>query len=190
MIDLIKERLARYAPAPLGDPYREPRGQAAVLVPVIDSDHPELLLTLRPGAMNAHGGEVAWPGGRQDEGDESLLHTALRETEEELGIAPRQIEVVGELRPFISKFGLLVTPYVGLLDSPVDLVPNPAEVESVFAVPMPWLLEDPRSSTDVIERHGERHEVPVYHYDGFKIWGLTAMILREFINSATDARIG
>lgn len=189
MIDLIKERLARYSSGPLENPYRQPRDQAAVLIPLIDASDPSVILTLRPSAMNAHGGEVAWPGGRIEPGDASLRHAALRETEEELGIAPRHIEIVGELRPFISKFGLLVTPYVGILEDPVDLVPNPAEVESVFSVPLSYLIEDPRSSTDVIERHGERHLVPVYHYDGFKIWGLTAMILREFMVEGVGASI-
>lgn len=189
MIDLIKERLAVYEAGPLAPPYLEQREQAAVLIPVVASREPELLLTLRPTAMNAHGGEVAWPGGRRDLEDRSLIHTALRETEEELGIGARQIEIVGELRPFISKFGLLVTPFVGILEAPVDVTPNPDEIEAVFAVPMAYLTEDPRSSTDVIERHGERHNVPVYHFDGYRIWGLTAMILREFLNEAAGATI-
>lgn len=189
MITLIKERLLAYEPAPLTAPHFEARDQAAVLVPIITSDEPALLLTQRATAMNAHAGEVAWPGGRQDPGDSSLMSTALRETHEELGIGPHQIEIVGELRPFISKFGLLVTPFVGVLEDPVDLMPNPAEIEAVFGVPLEYLLGDPRSSTDIIERHGERHEVPVYHFDGYKIWGLTAMILREFLNEAAGGGI-
>jgi len=190
MIDLIKERLAVYEAGPLAPPYLEQREQAAVLVPVVAAQEPELILTLRPTAMNAHGGEVAWPGGRQDPGDRTLLYTARRETDEELGIAAHQIDIVGELRPFISKFGLLVTPFVGIVEEPVDLIPNPMEIEAVFSVPLSYLIDDPRSATDVIERHGERHDVPVYHFDGYKIWGLTAMILREFLNEAAGARIG
>ncbi len=189
MIDLIKERLAGYQAVELQPQYHEPRDRAAVLVPLINSHDPEFILTLRPSSMNAHGGEVAWPGGRMDPGDKSPMHAALRETEEELGIFPHHVEVVGELRPFISKFGLLVTPFVGIIEEPVDLTPNPAEIESVFSVPVSYLMEDPRSSTDIIERHGERQAVPVYHYDGYKIWGLTSMILREFLNSAAGARI-
>ncbi len=188
MIDGIRERL-KYQKGTLTAPHHAPREQAAVMVPVVAAPEPEVILTLRPPAMNAHGGEVAWPGGRRDPEDDSLLGTALRETHEELGIEAHQIEIVGELRPFISKFGLLVTPFVGVVEEPVDLQPNPEEVEVVFSVPLNYLAEDPRSGTDIVERHGERHLVPVYHFDGHKIWGLTSMILREFMNEAVGARI-
>lgn len=184
MIDDIKERLGAYRAGPLTEPHKEARDQAAVLLPVVDGERPELILTLRSSQLDKHGGEVAWPGGRYDPEDGDLLTTALRETHEEIGIPPQQIEVVGELRPFISKFGLLVTPFVGLVQEPVDLIPNERELEAVFSVPIEYFIDDPRSQTDIIERHGERHVVPVYHYDGFKIWGLTAMILREFLHGA------
>lgn len=189
MIDHIKARLLQYKSGPLTPPHQVPRDQAAVLLPIIGSDAPELLLTLRSSNLGTHGGEVAWPGGRQDPSDPSLLATALRETYEEIGVPPQQIEIVGELRPFISKYGLLVTPFIGLVDDLIDLSPNPDELEAVFSVPIQYFIEDPRSHTDVIERHGERHVVPVYHYDGFKIWGLTAMILREFLNEGVGAGI-
>jgi 8-oxo-dGTP pyrophosphatase MutT (NUDIX family) len=165
------------------------REKAAVLLPIVDHEEPELLLTLRASTLDAHAGEVAWPGGRHDPEDTDLLTTALRETHEEIGVPAPQIEVVGELRPFISKFGLLVTPFVGVVAASVELYPNADELEAVFSVPIHYLLDDPRTRTDVIERHGERHEVPVYHYEGYRIWGLTAMILREFMNEAVGAHI-
>ncbi len=189
MIEDMKDRLRRYQSVPLTPPHLEPRDQAAVLLPVVNRPEPELLLTLRASKMSAHGGEVAWPGGRQDAEDIDLCATALRETQEEIGVPSQRIEIVGELRPFISKFGLLVTPFVGIVEDPVDLVPNPGELEAVFGVPIRYLLDDPRSQTDVIERHGERHLVPVYYFDGYRIWGLTAMILREFLNEAMGASI-
>lgn len=182
MIDAIRRRLATYRPPLLGEPYRIERDQAAVLLPIVTSRRPELLLTLRASTLDAHAGEVAWPGGRRDPEDADLEATALRETHEEIGVAPRHVEVVGMLRPFISKFGLLVTPFVGLVEEPVDLRPNPDELEAVFSVPIDYLLDDPRTQTDIIDRHGERHEVPVYHYDGYRIWGLTAMILQHFLD--------
>jgi 8-oxo-dGTP pyrophosphatase MutT (NUDIX family) len=189
MIDEIKERLKSYRMPQLSLAHAVEREQAAVLLPIFTGQEPELLFTLRSAGLNAHGGEVAWPGGRRDPGDPDLLATALRESHEEIGVPPHQIEVVGQLRPFISKYGLLVTPFVGLMVEPVALVPNPDELEAVFSVPIRYFLEDPRSETNVIERHGEKHTVPVYHYDGYKIWGLTAMILREFLNEAAGAAI-
>ena len=189
MIDEIRRRLAGYRLPVLGEPYHVPREQAAVLLPILASDRPELVLTLRASSLGAHAGEVAWPGGRHDPEDDDLLVTALRETHEEIGIAPGDVEVLGELRPFISKFGLLVTPYVGIVAAGTPMAPNPDELEAVFSVPIEYLVTDPRTDTDILERHGERHEVPVYHYDGFRIWGLTAMILREFLIKGVGANI-
>ncbi|MBD3648926.1 MAG: CoA pyrophosphatase [Pseudomonadales bacterium] len=188
MIDTLRERLGRYR---IESSLRHPgdRAQAAVLIPVISVEEPEVVLTLRADALGSHGGEVAWPGGRRDDTDDSLLTTALRETSEEIGLPAEKVEVVGELRPFISKFGLHVTPFVGLVTEPVTLTPSPDELEDIFRVPLKYLLDDPRTETNVISRHGETHNVPVYHYAGFKIWGLTAMILREFLNHGLDAEI-
>jgi 8-oxo-dGTP pyrophosphatase MutT (NUDIX family) len=131
--------------------------------------------------MDSHAGEVAWPGGKHDPEDGSLETTALRESHEEIGLLPERVTIVTELRPFISKYGLLVTPYVGLVEANVQLKANPAELDSIFQVPLSWLRSDPRTQTDIVSRHGETHEVPVYHYEGFRIWGLTAMILWEFM---------
>lgn len=182
MIEEIRRGLAKYTAPQLDESYRVERVQAAVLIPVVMVARPELVLTLRASTLGTHAGEVAWPGGRRDPEDADLRTVALRETEEEIGIPRQRVEVVGQLRPFISKFGLLVTPFVGLVEEPANLRPNPDELDAVFSVPIDYLLDDPRSQTDVFERHGERHEVPVYDYDGYRIWGLTAMILQEFLN--------
>lgn len=189
MIDEIKQRLESYRMPPLSVAHAMEREEAAVLLPILTETEPGLLFTLRSSGLNAHGGEVAWPGGRHDPEDRDLLATALRESHEEIGVPAHQIEIVGRLRPFISKYGLLVTPFVGLIAESVDLVPNPDELDAVFSVPIRYFLEDPRSETNIIERHGEKHSVPVYHYEGYRIWGLTAMILREFLNEGVGAGI-
>lgn len=179
MIDELRERLKAYQFAPLEK--EQNRGRAAVLIPIDITAEPEVILTLRSSELESHAGEVALPGGRYDEEDETLLRTALRETHEEIGLPPENIEIIGELRPFISKFGLLVSPFVGLIESKVELVANPDELETIFNVPLGWLLKDPRTSTNVIERNGETHYLPEYYYDGHRIWGLTAMILKELM---------
>lgn len=165
------------------------RGQAAVLIPIDVTGEPELILTLRSSDLDAHPGEVALPGGRHDEEDETLLQTALRETHEEIGLAPKNVKIIGELRPFISKFGLVVSPFVGLIESKIELVANPDELETIFSVPINWLLDDPRTATNVIERNGETHSYPEYHYQGHRIWGLTAIILKELMIHGFDVEM-
>ena len=185
MINDLRKRLKSYHTADLPLSYRsdiaDERQQAAVLLPIVTREDACLLRTLRSMRLGSHAGEVAWPGGKQDKFDTSLQHTALRETAEEIGIAIDQVEILAELRPFISKFGLMVTPFVGLVASDVSLKLNTDEIDSVFYLPLKYLLNDPRTGTNIIERHGERRIVPEYRYQGFRIWGLTAMILTEFM---------
>ena len=185
MLDKIKHSLSSYRA-----PREEFAGtQAAVLVPVTCSQNPEVILTLRADTLSSHAGEVALPGGKHDLADGSLLSTALRETREEIGLTGDQVEVIGSLKPFVSKHGLLVTPFIGLVPDAVELVPNTDELAAIFKVPLAYLFEDPRSSTRLIHRQGQTIRVPTYYYQGHKIWGLTAMILVEFLNVALDARI-
>ena len=107
-----------------------------MLVPVIaDASRPRILLTERAGGLSSHGGEVAFPGGKEDRTDHSLEFTALRENEEEMGISPDDVDVIGSLRPFISKHGLLVTPYVGLFAGN-SIATEPGRIASVFEVPL------------------------------------------------------
>ncbi len=187
MIDELVKNLAGYHGKPLPGLHGD-REKAAVLIPVVASEDPAVLLTERSSRLDTHAGEIAWPGGKQDRDDESLQTTALRESEEEIGLRPQDVRILAELRPFISKYGLLVTPFVGILPADVGIEPNPAEIESVFRVPLSWLRRDPRTQTDVVVRHGETHHVPVYHYEGYRIWGLTAMILWEFLRAALGVR--
>jgi 8-oxo-dGTP pyrophosphatase MutT (NUDIX family) len=188
MIEELIHKLKTYEPRVTLKQELE-RDRAAVLLGIVTDPEPTLILTRRASHMDSHAGEVAWPGGKQDPGDESLLATALRETHEEIGLAPDEVDIITELRPFISKFGLLVTPYVGLIAEPVELSANQDELDSIFHVPLSWLKDDPRTQTDVISRHGETMKVPVYDYEGFRIWGLTAMILWEFMKEVMDVSL-
>lgn len=185
MLDKIRESLNSYRA-----PREDFQGQrAAVLIPVTCSQTPEVILTLRASGLSSHGGEVALPGGKHDVDDGSLLGTALRETQEEIGLSGEQIEILGSLKPFISRHGLQVTPFIGLIPEQAELVANNDELEAIFRVPIGYLFADPRSSTRVISRYGKTIRVPTYYYEGHKIWGLTAMILVEFLNVALGARI-
>lgn len=164
--------------------------EAAVLVAVTDhSQEPEIILTKRADHLSSHSGEVSFPGGKWEPADSSLVITALRESEEEVGLPPEVVEVINVQPHLYSLWGIKVTPYVGIIPPEVALEANPDELDSVFRVPVSFFLEDRRTCTDVYYREDREWWSPVYHYDGYKIWGLTARILVEFVNSAWDAGI-
>lgn len=152
--------------------------QAAVLVPVIDGVEPQLLLTRRSSHLRKHAGQVAFPGGMQDDTDESLIHTALREAQEEVGIQPHQVSVVGVLPPVTSSTGFAVTPVVGIIPAGLPLQLNPDEVESAFAMPLAEALRLGRYSGLTLRRGHRQHQVWLSWYEDYFIWGMTAGIIR------------
>ena len=187
MLDKVRERVPEYRPRLV-----ETAGlpEAGVLVPVTCVDNePEIILTLRSNSLSTHSGEVAFPGGRRDPGDVDLSYTALREAHEEIGLLPDLVEVVGPLASLVSRFGIKVTPYVGIVPDVFDLQPNESEIQEVFRVPVSFFLGDNREMTHRIDYEGRSWYVPSYRYEGFKIWGLTALILVDLMNVAFDARI-
>lgn len=164
--------------------------EAGVLIPITCvHNQPEIILTLRSKRLSTHSGEVAFPGGRRDPGDVDLQFTALRETHEEIGLRPELIDVIGPMDSLVSRFGIKVTPYVGIVPEVYELTPNADEIEEIFTVPVRYLLEDPREMTHRIDYEGRSWYVPSYRYEGFKIWGLTALMLTELMNVAFDANI-
>jgi len=180
MIQEIRYILKRHQPQATARKHRD-RERAAVLIPLIDDPIVRILLTERAGNLATHGGEVALPGGRKDKKDGSSLITALRETEEEIGIRPGEVEVIGELRPFVSKYGLLVTPIVGVVASGLYYRPSQEEIASIFEVPVPFFREVKPIRIDKLNRQGESNMVPAYDFEGYEIWGLTSLILHEFL---------
>ena len=187
MLDDLLRRVQSYSPKTLETDRDFP--EAAVLVPITRSDEPELILTLRASGLSTHGGEVAFPGGRRDPEDADLIRTALREAEEEVGLPPGLVEVVGSLSTLVSRHGIKVTPYVGLVPDFVQYKANDGEIESVFSVPLEFFRDDPRQMTHRIDYLGRSWYVPSYQYGEFKIWGLTAIMVVELVNLVYDAGI-
>ena len=164
--------------------------QAAVLIPLTDHPHnPEIILTKRAQHLSTHSGEVSFPGGKWEQGDKTLVETALRESFEEIGLSPDDVDVINELPPQTSLWGIKVTPYAGIIPHQVTLEADANELDAIFRVPLSFFIDDNRTRTEVYRRHDREWWSPVYHYDGFKIWGLTARILVDFVNSAWDAGI-
>ncbi|MDX1635950.1 MAG: CoA pyrophosphatase [Marinobacter sp.] len=186
MRDMLTERLAGYAPRQLALDYPE----AGILVPVTDNpDRPEIIFTLRSANLSTHRGQVSFPGGRRDPEDHSLEQTALRETHEEIGLPPDQIHVVAPLSQVLSRYGILVTPYVGVVPEDHPLSANPAEIESIFRVPVDFFLEDRRERTDALSFLNNTFYVPCYRWQRYEIWGLSAVVLVDFLNAVYDAGI-
>lgn len=160
-------------------------GQAAVLVAFregCNTGEEQVLLTLRAEHLSSHGGEVAFPGGMWETDDRDLCFTALREAHEEVGLPPSAVAVESQLPIGQTRAGVQVTPYVGRVVQTVPLTPNPAELDSLFWMPVSLLIEDQRIRTDIFTIRGKQSWAPVYSYAGYTIWGFTAKVLVEFAN--------
>lgn len=164
--------------------------KSAVLVAVTDVfADPEVLLTRRAGHLSRNPGEVCFPGGKWEAHDESLLVTALRESHEEVGLAPEMVEVIGRLKPLVARTGLNVMPYVGIIDANLHLQPTSDELDSVFKVPLQYFM-DQRNVTPFLYKFNDTElSFPSFVYEGYTIWGLTAYIIVDMINSVYDAAI-
>ena len=162
------------------------RTEAAVLVPIYGwPGEPGLVFTERRQDLRRHAGEISFPGGRQDHPDEALLKTALREAEEEIGLAPADVEIVGALPPigtFVTNFK--VHPFVGLIGDLREFEPNPAEVETVLA----FTLDELRDSFAMrrLVRRGIPIRTPTYLIREHLIWGATARILGELLSRLSE----
>jgi 8-oxo-dGTP pyrophosphatase MutT (NUDIX family) len=157
---------------------------AAVLVPLVVHDEIEVLLTRRTEHLSDHAGQIAFPGGRQEDTDEDLIATALRESEEEVGLDAHQIEVIGTLDPYLTITGYAVTPVVGLVTPPMDLRIDAREVAAAFTVPLSHLLNEAnyRFHTRELVRDGVSREIGYWSvpYEEHNIWGATAGMLQMF----------
>ena len=156
---------------------------AAVLVPLIDhATGMSVLLTQRTENLPDHAGQIAFPGGRMDERDLSPEETALRETEEEVGIHRTQIQLIGRLTAHVTGTGYRVMPIIGMVDPPLTLSPEPSEVAHIFEVPLDFVLDPAnyRLETHKDDVTGRKHRAMPYgeHY----LWGLTARVLFELAN--------
>ncbi|TCS41982.1 NUDIX hydrolase [Reinekea marinisedimentorum] len=154
---------------------------AAVLVPMLLGDEPEVLLTVRAAHLKSHPGEVSFPGGMSEQVDASRLHTALRETHEEVGIAPHLFKSVGQLSTVVSRAGFQVFPIVGVADEPVNTTANDDEIAEIFTVPWQFFAQEAPELKKVTRGSMELY-IPHFYYQDKHIWGLTAMVLLELIN--------
>jgi 8-oxo-dGTP pyrophosphatase MutT (NUDIX family) len=181
----LRRRLAR--PAALSTVYgddgaaeRQAAGvtPAAVLIAVIDhAAAPTVLFTRRTVHLKAHSGQVSFPGGRAEPDDPSVEFTALREAQEEIGLAPERVEVIARLPEYFTRTGFRVTPVVGVVQPPLELVPDAREVDEIFEVPLAYLLDARNHERASREIGGRIAHYYVIEHGGRTIWGATAGML-------------
>ncbi len=160
---------------------------AAVLVPLVErKDGLTALLTQRTNHLAHHPGQVSFPGGHVDPGDESPEATALRETEEEVGLHRRHIDVLGRLDQYRVRTGFSVTPVVGLVTPPFDIKPDDFEVAEVFEVPLKFLMDPSNHERHSRDYRGEKRYFYAMPYNGYYIWGATAGMLVNLYQVLTE----
>ena len=154
---------------------------AAVLVPLLRQDNEwHLLYTRRTDQVESHKGQVSFPGGASNDGETSPEQTALREAQEEIGIDPRGVRLLGRLNSMLTITSYHVTPVVGVIPWPTVFRPEQAEVARIFTMPLTWLAE--RSNRWEFNMLGRDYSVIVYHpFDGETLWGATARMTVDFL---------
>jgi 8-oxo-dGTP pyrophosphatase MutT (NUDIX family) len=158
-----------------------PRHEAAVLLGLREGVQPRLVLTVRTDHLPTHAGQVAFPGGRRDSGDADAIDTALRESEEEIGLPRSLVKPLGFLDCFETISGYSVTPVVAHIAEHAVLYPAPDEVAEVFEVPLGFFLEPANLRRYTMEFRGRRREMVEFVHGGHRIWGATAAMLLNLL---------
>lgn len=163
-----------------GDVLEESEGEimpAAVLVAVVDRAEPTVILTERPETMRKHAGQISFPGGRIDPGDDGPVAAALREAEEEIGLPRDAVDLVGIADVYRTITGFEVTTVVGVIPPGLDLRPHPGEVSGMFEAPLQHLLEPSHQIVRTLEWRGRERSYYEIDYEGRRIWGATAAMI-------------
>jgi 8-oxo-dGTP pyrophosphatase MutT (NUDIX family) len=155
---------------------------AAVLIPVTrnsETNKSEIVLTVRAAHLRSHAGQISLPGGTKEDRDPDFQTTALRESEEEIGLLAHQVQVLGKLGDMALPSGFRITPFVGLIDSGLEFVPCPDEVADIFHAPLELLLDPGAYQKTTMEFNGEQRVILEIVFEKYRIWGATAAILHH-----------
>lgn len=151
---------------------------AAVLITLVNRRcRPTVLFIERTAHLRHHAGQIGFPGGRVERRDKDAAHTALRETEEELGLAAARIEILGRIPAYTTGTGFRITPVVGWTEPPLALSPNRFEVTEIFEVPFPFVMNPVNHRIETALFHGRRRTNYAIRFQGRHIWGATAGML-------------
>lgn len=189
----IRKKIAAHPPRERGDhslnpdllpepPYRV----AAVLIPLLRREEGyTVLFTERSAHLNTHAGQVSFPGGGAEETDADVVETALRETQEEIGLAPLNVTVLGTLDRYITRTGFCVAPVVGIIVPPPAWTPNSFEVSRIFEVPLSYILSPGALTRQQMVWEGMTRHYEALTWQDFYIWGPTAGMLKNFVDILT-----
>ncbi len=198
MRTLIESRLTQFRPAadPLARTLANVEGEApadlrerlegaapaAVLLGLVERARGlSIILTQRSAHLSAHAGQISFPGGRLETRDHGPIDAALREAEEEIGLTPSLVQVIGRLDDYLVPTGFLITPVVGFIESGFEPQLDPSEVEEVFEVPLEFVLDETNIGVSYRERMGATFRMYEYRFENRYIWGATAAILINFV---------
>ena len=168
----------------LGNTERLP---AAVLIGLRDGDEPRMVFTVRTDHLSSHAGQVSFPGGRTDPTDEDAVTTALRESEEEIGLDRTLVTPMGYLDCFETISGFCITPVVALIAPEARFHPAPDEVAEVFEVPLAFFLERDNLKRYTMEFRGHRRDMVEFEHGGHRIWGATPAMLQNLLQRMEHA---
>lgn len=164
-------------------PLRDAGRPAAVLIPIIEyGDTLTVLFTVRASHLKHHGGQISFPGGKQELSDNNLVHTALRETHEEIGILPDQVQIVGQLPRYRTISQYEVVPFIGFISQPISLQLDANEVAQTFEVPLSYLLDQNNHLIHWVKRKNTQYPVYFIPWQDKNIWGATAAFVRNLTN--------
>lgn len=187
-LDEIRQRIQQSSLKSTSDlPYKNsgmPLKKAAVLVPFVKIENEWHLLFIQRAIhdKDRHSGQVAFAGGKYEEADDNLHVTALREAHEEIGVAPQDVTVIGELNHHYSISDFQITPVVATVPWPYQLTLQASEVAAAFTIPLKWLAQTENYKTEKREFNGQEHPVIYFkRYDGYKLWGATARMTVSLI---------
>jgi 8-oxo-dGTP pyrophosphatase MutT (NUDIX family) len=181
LLEKVRQALADYTPRRVDHPAAAP---AAVLILLTTwNGEPSVVFTERTNHVEHHKGQISFPGGACDDGDQSLEATALRETFEEIGVQPEHVRIIGQLDDMVTISNFRVTPYVGQLcyDCQYPYTLNEREVARVVEVPLSFLLDESNMELEVRQHQGREVLVPAFSYNGHRIWGATARMLHQLL---------
>lgn len=174
--------------APLTDPQKLTK--AAVLIAITNQKEPRIILTQRPQWLRSHAGQVAFPGGKMDQDDRDICHTALREAHEELAIEDQHVDIIATCSEYCTGSGYRITPIVAVVPDDIQIRPSPDEVDSWFSAPISFLFDPNNLQKKSAIWNGKERSYYDMQWHDYRIWGVTAGIIANIARKVKEYQNG